>query len=1170
MAFPLTDEQKAVVDNTGGELLVSAAAGSGKTRVLVERLLDRVCREGVDIDRFLVITYTRAAAAELKSRVAEELSLRLRASPGDPWLRRQTTLVYQAPISTIHSFCSDLLREFGHRIDLSPDCRLMDEGESGLLRLRVLEDLVEKAYETIEQSPNFAALVDTLSAGRDDRLLFQITSALHLKLQAHPDPLAWLEAQRKNYDLSHISKPEDTLWGKALLDDAAETCEFWADRLEKLVPLCAAHPGLEANYLPSVQDGVQLFSRLAQAARTGWNETVSACRVSFLPAGRKKMDQTLPEVGIVKAVRQAAREALEELQSLFCQGGQDVLADLSFVRPAVEGLFDLTASFHHRLAKEKEKRRLLDFSDLEHLAVRLLEHQEIAETLSRRYAEVMVDEYQDSNQVQNVIFHAVSDGGRILFQVGDVKQSIYRFRLADPTLFLKKYETFPREGAKGQPRLALLTKNFRSRPQVLGAVNDLFRSILSPHVGELSYTPDQALSPGGSFPMGDDPCWNTGLDVIFSPAEEETVHKDLLEARWVARRIRTMLDGGMRVTQGDGLRPMRPGDVAVILRSPNSVTHHYARAFREEGLLWQTEGNGDLLASLEVQVALSLLQVVDNPRQDVPLIAALRSPVWRMTADRLAHLRSQCKTGDFYDALQAGAARGETDCISFLHELDALRLESRDLPAHAFLWLLYERTDLPGIFAAMDGGEERRNNLLLLYEYARTFEGAGHKGLYRFLTYLRRLAENGQSLSAAPPQQGGMGVTLLSIHRSKGLEFPVVIVAGLTRRFNRTDLHAPLLFHAQLGVGPRRLNKERGLEYSTIARTAIARKLDLEMLAEEMRLLYVAMTRAKDKLILTCSLPGGERALAALALWAEHPVPPQRLERCQSMGQWVLLSALSRPEAQALRQLAGAWSPVRTDTESQWDIRVVVPDGEGHFTQRDAEASPSPLPQGLAERLAWVYSHGQAVDLPSKLTATQLKGRDMDKEAAEQTLLPAPTPSFPRPRFLREEQGLTPTERGTALHQAMQFFDFSRGETAEAVEEELDRLVREEFLTPAQREVVSGDAILTFFRSELGREILSAPRLEREFKFSLLCPASAYFPDAEPEEEILFQGVIDCWFESQDGQITVVDLKTDRRPDPQRYVPQVTSYAHALERITGKPVTRKLLYFFSDGSLHSL
>ena len=1170
MAFPLTEEQRRVVEERGGEILVSAAAGSGKTRVLVERLLERVVEEKIDIDRFLVITFTRAAAAELRGRVVEELNRRLAEQPADRWLRRQATLIYKAPISTIHALCGELLREFGHRIALDPDFRLLDDAEAGMLRANVLENVVEGRYENLREGEDFALLLDAFSAGRDDLRLLKIASELHLKLQAYPDPERWLGEMEGLYDLPEGALPGDTPWGRQLLEETAHKAGEWKARLEQTFELCTADPGLEANYLPSLQDAANLFGALEAAARQGWDEVRKLGKPGFLTAGRKKMDRTLPEVEQVKTVRSQAKEGLEELLEPFTQDGAEVVADLRAVFPAVRGLFSLIRDFDAALQKEKTRRRVLDFNDLEHKTVHLLQNEAVAQVLSERYAEVMVDEYQDTNAVQNAIFDTLSGGGRRLFQVGDVKQSIYRFRLADPTIFLRKYRDFPTQDVEeGQPRLTVLTRNFRSRPEVLHSVNDLFYAVLSREVGELDYTADHALYPGAQFPAGEN--YSTELTGLFSESgeDEEKVPRDLQEARAVARRVRELLESGFRVSHRDGLRPVRAGDIAVLLRSPGSVLHHYARAFAEEGLPWQADGGGDLLGALEIQVALALLRVVDNPRQDVPLIAALRSPVWGMSADRLAQLRAGSPKTDFYTALEAGADRGEEDCAAFLTELTALRSECADLSAHGFLWLLYERTNLLGIFSAMEGGAERRANLLLLYEYARSFEQAGHKGLNRFLRLLERVNESGRGLAGPGGSRGESAVTLLSIHRSKGLEFPVVLVAGLNRQFNRADLYAPLLFHPELGVGPKRLVEQRHLEYPTLPRRAIARRLDREMLAEEMRLLYVAMTRAQEKLILFCALTHGEKKVASLAPWTGKTLSPLVLEGSRSMGEWILLHALSRPEGAELRAIAGGLGMPCAGLESVWDIRILNEETQTERSIPEEETAPAnPLPESLFEGYDWVYPYQEEVDLPSKLTATQLKGRDLDREVEQESPLPPKAPTFARPRFLQEDKGLTPSEKGTAMHQAMQFFDFAQHADETAVAAELDRLVERKFLTAQQRSAVPEGPILAFFRSRLGQDLLRAKRMEREFKFSLLTPAKDYFPAAEEGEQVLLQGVIDCWFEDERGDVTVLDFKTDRRPDPAAYAPQVGAYAKALERMTGKRVVRRALYFFADGSTH--
>ena len=1187
MSFPLTTQQRAVVTDRGGCLLVAAAAGSGKTRVLVERLLSRVEDEGLDIDRFLVITYTKAAAAELRGRIVDELAARLAKQPGDRHLRRQATLVYKTQISTVHAFCAQLLRECGHLLDLDADFRLCDEGETGVLRLRAMDGLLEKRYETIGEDPDFALLVDTLSAGRDDSRLVQIALDIYGRVQAHPDPSAWLREQLAAFDLSGTADAGETVWGRLLLADAARQGRYWQGRMAHARELCAGDEKLERGYAPSLSATLEGLGAFAAAAEAGWDRAAALAEIPFpkLGAVRGCGDPMAQEQ--IKAIREKCKKRMGKLRELLRDSSADLLADMALVLPAVRGLFALVEDFSAAYTAEKRRRSLLDFADLEHLAVALLTEDgaptELAEQWSARFDEVMVDEYQDTNEVQNAIFQAVSGGGRKLFLVGDVKQSIYRFRLADPTIFLEKYRTFrpAGEAAEGEPRRILLTRNFRSRPQVLEGANDLFRALMSREFGEMDYGPDESLYPGAAFP-GNEADYAVELDAVDLSGggdgeEGETPARDLLEARFVARRVRELLDEGFPVSDGEGgLRPVRCADIVVLLRSPNTVLQHYARAFGERDIPWEAEGGGDFFASTEGNVALSLLQIIDNPRQDVALISVLRSPVWGFTADRLALLRGADGKADFYGCLLLGAERGETDCLAFLKELDELRDLAGELSCHQLLWQVYDRTDLLGVFGAMGDGERRRGNLLALAQCARQFEEAGHKGLFGFLTHLARLRENGAKLALPALGRTGGGVRLMSIHKSKGLEFPVVILAGLARRLNREDIQKPMLFHPKLGVGPKGLDRERMVEFTTLARKAVARQLEGEMMAEELRLLYVAVTRAKEKLILSCALTGGARELQRLAGDAGRPVEPQALLATQSVGQWVLLCALARPDGETLRRAADCCVDVAAPCGPAWDVRWV--DGgplfqvQGRWSgrQEGPEADLAAADQGLAERLAWTYPHA-AADIPSKLTATQLKGRALDEEVragagpeTEPAAAPAP---FGRPRFAAEELGLTAAQKGTALHLVMQYLDFERAGTREGAEEEIRRLVDLALLTPEQGEAADPARIAAFFASDLGRELTASTSLHREYKFSILVPAADYYPRAGAGEEVLLQGVVDCWFETLEG-ITVVDFKTDRVTErtvlarAEEYRPQLMAYSRALEEVTGRRVARRILWFF--------
>ena len=1202
MPFPLTEEQRNIVDDRGGELLVSAAAGSGKTRVLVERLLDRVTKEGIDIDRFLVITYTKAAAAELRGRIAQELSDRLAASPNDRHLRRQTTLVYRAQISTIHAFCAALLRENGHLLDLDPDFRLCDEGESRVIMAQVLEEVLDRRYEDLAEDSPFALLVDTLSAGRDDSRLVQIAADVFGRVQSHPDPARWLEEQKELWRLKDISDLTETPWGAPLLEDAKRQMRACRDRLRQALKLAQSDELLKMNYGPTLSASLDALEELFR--ETTWDGVCARLPIPFPAAGRKRKrtvtlspmeEERAAQAGErMKAIRTRCKKTLDKLAVPFAGNTAAQVEELSLSAPVVEALMDLVLDFQTAFSREKAKRGLLDFSDLEHCSVRLLTNgeggpSELAQYWGARYDEVLVDEYQDTNQVQNAIFQAISSNGRRLFQVGDVKQSIYRFRLADPTIFLDKYRRFSsgEEAEEGQPRKRVLSQNFRSRPQVLEGCNDLFRSIMSTEFGELDYTQDQALAPGKSFleeerSGGPDP-YALELNVLdlsfLGDQEGEKEDKNLLEARLAARRIRALLDRPLLIEEGDGLRPLRPSDVMILLRSPGPVLHHYLRALNEAGVPWTADGGENFFQTTEVNTALAILQIVDNPRQDVPLIAALRSPVYGFSGDKLALLRAD-SGGDFYSALVHAAEQGDGECQDVLERLETLRFGAGDRTCRQLIWHIFEQTNLLGIFGAMEGGGERQSNLLSLYALAGQLEDSGCRTLFQFLLRLERLKSTGSRLgNSSGAGREGEGVSILSIHRSKGLEKPVVLVCGLTRRLNRDDLMRPVLFHPKLGVGPRGLDRERMVEYPTLARQAVARQLEREMMAEELRLLYVAMTRAREKLILTTVLSEGADGLKRLG--EDLPVSPLALEQQQSVGAWVLLYALTRPEGQTLRAQAGLPEASEPAAGPAWDIRWV--DGGSLNEVQKVEGRYTSLPQveaaglDLADQLAWTYPHRGAADLPSKLTATQIKGRAQDQEAAEHAAPPSRQGQpITRPNFIAEEKGLTPAQRGTALHLAMQYLSLDGGGSLASVTEELDSLTEAGFLTRLQREAVEPERLSAFLTSPLGRSMAAAgAKCRREFKFSVLDSALNYFPEGKGEE-VLLQGVIDAWFEGADGSITVVDFKSDRiRPGGERaraeeYRAQLNAYRLALSAILGKPVNRQVLWFFATDSAFEL
>ena len=1180
MAIELTREQRAAVEDRGGNLLVSAAAGSGKTRVLVERLMGYVER-GEDIDRFLVITFTNAAAAELRDRIAAAIHARLAQRPGDRHLRRNATLIYKAPICTIDAFCLDFLRQWGHLADLDPDFRLCDEAEGEELRRRALEEVLEVRYANIRNDPSFAALADALAGERDDQTLEDVILDVHRRTLAQPDPANWLRLRKRDFVLPDGLGLEDTPWGRVLLEDSFALTEHWLSVLTALRREIALDGLLNVNYGPTLKGTIAGLERLRDALSQGWDAAADCFPVPFPRAGTKRGDCDEVLKARMTDLRDECKKQLKKLGERFDMTGAQAVEDLRAVGPAMTALLDVTSEFDAAFTRLKRCRRLIDFADGEHLTARLLVGSdgaptELAKDTGCQFVEIMVDEYQDTNAVQNAIFGALSSGDN-LFMVGDVKQSIYRFRLAEPEIFLEKYDRFPltEEAAAGEGRKILLSDNFRSRPEVLDAVNFIFRGVMTRAAGELDYTGAEALRPGRAD-LSPDPRYCVELNCVdlstlTDDGEEEKTDKDLAAARAAAHRIRELLDSGLPI----GDRPVRAEDVVILLRSPGPVLRYYAAALDELGIPWSAEGGQDFFGTTEIAATVALLQVLDNPRQDVALLAALRSPLFGFTPDRLALLRA-AGAGTVYDCLAAGAERGEEDCVSFLALLSELRELAAEESSHRLLWHIYGRLDGPAVFSAMPDGPRRRANLMALYDEACRFESGGHRGLMAFLLHLSRIVENGLTVPVPGSETGG--VRILSIHKSKGLEFPVVLVCGLDRQFNEADTKATILFHPELGLGPKRTDRERGVRYTTIARDAVALRLRRQLRAEEMRLLYVAMTRAEHKLILFTAVNSRGTGLAAMTGQAQYPPSPRRMAEARCMADWVLATALCRSDSTLLWSGLDIPRPAPPADEGfLWNIRLLSgADYERAQGLRTAEArseSVPPLPDNLAERLSWRYPYGACAAIPSKLTATQLKGREKDSEAAENAVELRPTAmqnTLRRPVF-EGQRPLTPAQRGTALHMVMQYLNFDRTGSLAELEDEISRLVLGQYITPQQGAAVDPADILGFFQSDLGRRLQSSPRVEREFKFSLLVPAADYYQETGPEEEVLLQGVVDCWFAEADGTVTVVDFKTDRVTEAnlerraEDYRPQLDAYTRALSQAAGVAVRRRCLWFFSVG-----
>nr|WP_297283784.1 helicase-exonuclease AddAB subunit AddA [uncultured Agathobaculum sp.] len=1177
-----TKDQQTAIQNRGGTLLVSAAAGSGKTAVLVERVLTRLTdpNDPVDIDRLLLVTFTSAAAAEMRERIGAALAQAAARDPQDTRLRRQLFLVHRAKITTVHALCLSLAREQAATLGIAPDFRLMDAQEGIILRAEVLEEVLDAAYE--RGDAGFLTLCDLLTAGRDDKKLGDVILSTYEKIQAHPDPRAFLETVRQGLHADSMDTPH----ARVLLAQTRAAAEHGAAFLHMAVDAVTGIDELYDTYLPALTSDLNQAERLLDALHGGdWDACVEAAQsITFdrLKAARKFEDKAFLEE--IKAMREEWKTVAKTIREKWLTvTAQEAAYDRALTAPALSALIDMVNAFEQAFSDAKRARNAADFNDLEHFAVRLLydggQPSTLARTLSEQYAEIAVDEYQDTNAVQDAIFRALSQGERNLFLVGDVKQSIYGFRLADPSIFLQKYHAFADadEVQDDAPRRVVLGQNFRSRAAVLDACNYLFSAVMGETVGGLVYTDREALHLGMDYPDAGHARYKSEvllLDAAGLGEDEDAPDKTSLEARLVASRIRALLDEGFPVYDKEtgALRPVTPGDIVILLRSPKPRAQAFIAALEQAGLTASAEERGGLLGTAEVGTMVSLLSVIDNPRQDVDLIGVLRSPLFGFSEQELADIRLTDRSISFYDALIT--SRGQFDKAElFLQQLDDLRTFACDQPVYRLMWEIYDRTGALGLYGALPNGAQRQSNLLAFFERARAFEAQGYRGLFSFVRLLRGMQETGEDFQTVGAETTGGAVRILSIHKSKGLEFPVVIVAGCASQFNEIDLREPVLVDKELGFGSKCRDLERGIQYDTIERTAVAVQQRREMVSEELRVLYVALTRAREKLIITAASGTLEKSLQKWAQWATLDTLPQyAMGAVRAPLAWIVAPLLRHPASRALREAYELDVPEHGTDCDAFLLRVFRPDEVSEPTLPEVLRFAEQDTQGYTVQPYLQYPNAFLSELPSKLTATGLGRGYRADEAAEQTPPPRREVKLRAPLFEQGQRRLTPAEVGTAHHLFMQFCDFDAAAASGGVERERQRMEQARLLSPEQAAAIDPGKIERFFASDLYRGLMVAHPVRREFKFSVLVPAAQYFPVAEqaPDEKVLLQGVIDCLIDTPEGFV-ILDFKTDRVTEngiaarAEQYRAQMQAYMLAVREIFSQPVSRCVLYFFHNG-----
>ena len=1163
MAEKLTPQQAQAVWNRGGKLLVSAAAGSGKTKVLVDRILSYL-KDPVNpanIDDFLIITYTKAAAAELRGKIATKLNQEIALDPTNKHLQRQLQRLYLAKISTVHAYCADVLREHAFRLDIPVDFRVMEEQESEEMQFQVIEKLLDEAYKATHFDADFQAFADTQGYGRNDIALPKLVWKLYEKnARCHMDPNKWLQWCLDALNFTEENDISQSPWADYLIADLHHYLDLQIDALTTCAERATSAEGM-TKPVTILYEEIEQMRRIRACNK--WDEIIANADVSFntLRFPTKNVDPDL--VARVKAVRENAKKGLLHKLSRFSDDSRQIKKDLSVTAASARGLVRFTQGFIAEYDRQKKRKRVLDFGDLEHKMLDLLVGKDrncltsTAIEIGNRFREVMVDEYQDSNEVQDTIFSALTFKRQNCFMVGDVKQSIYQFRQADPEIFIKKYMEYA-DGANAQPgegRKVLLSSNFRSGEGVINAVNDVFTLCMSEKVGGLTYGADEKLYEGISHvSLGEPEVELYGLSVKEATYPEE--------AAFVAQRVAQLLDGTHMVRDGDQLRAIKPDDIAIIMRSPKSVGEHYKKALESVGIRCHVPSANNLLENEEIQTLHAILKVIDNPQQDIPMVAVLTSKVFRFTADDLAALRGQHK-GSIYDSLLKDAAQKS---VAFVSAISDLRKKARVCTLMGLIRNILSTTKLDSIFAAMPDGESRAENLLGFYKLAAEFDACGGKSLSKFLTHLESLDKF--NISNGDEKGTAGAVTMMTIHKSKGLEFPVVILPALSKRFNTDDAREQMLCDKHLGIGLNCIDMEKGVRYPSISKRAIQAKILADNLSEEMRVLYVAMTRARDRLIMVYAAENLEKDLQNLALRMPDSSKELLTSQVSCAGEWILMTALQRSEANAFFSLCQRPDDVRIG-KTPWLIDVVEAESirkqcssELEETEKKADAN---VIDKIKKTLHMDYPYKPATVTPSKQTATQIKGREKDAEAAGDTALQVRYAKyFRKPTFLGEK--VSGAKRGTAMHAVMQHICYEKCSTAAQVNAELTRLAQEGFISQSDADLVSPDKVVSFFNTEIGKRIRSGENILREFKFSILEDAEK-FQSGVKDEKVLVQGVVDCALIEEDG-ITVIDFKTDRvtyetlQGVAQGYKPQIMAYSNALQRIYNKPIKAAMLYFF--------
>ena len=1213
-----TNEQLQAIQEKDSNILVAAAAGSGKTAVLVERIIHKIIDEQMDIDKILVVTFTNAAASEMRERILEAIYKKLEENPENVHLQRQIILLNKASICTIHSFCLDVIHNHFYEIDLPSNFKIADTAEIDLLKQEVLDDLFEQKYT--ENDKDFIELLENYTNYRGDEALQELVLKIYKFIQSSPFPIKWLQ---EKLELLKIEDKDisQTIWGKLIIQAVEDDIQESIMQLETVKSKMALYSEMTKFYQKICEDLIILKDLQNY---NSWDELyIKLLNFNFSkwPVD-KKVTNDLKEDS--KEIRDKVKKHIKEKTAKLLSFSQEqAVKDLKIITPILEKLANLVTEFTKNFAEKKKEKNCIDFNDIEHFALKLLLDEnnnptEVAKKYKEKFEEIAIDEYQDSNLVQEAILTSISKGNSI-FMVGDVKQSIYKFRQARPELFLQKYDEYKNKEEKTQEdNLKIqLFRNFRSRQNILNITNLVFESIMSKELGDINYNENEYLNYGANYPEPEEIKNYAGiaeLDIIDlkedesitafegeeDEEEQERVEDDVLEAKFVANKIQELLNSDYMVfDKKQGYRTIRPKDIVILLRATSNLSPIYEKELSDLELPVFSDTSGTYLDTVEIQTILSVLKIIDNPLQDIPLVVVLRSSICNFTDNDLITIRLTDRNCNFYEALIKTRLICDGDLKnkieSFLEKLEKWKSISQYMPLDEFIWQIYLDTGYYQYVGLLPNGAMRQANLKTLFEKAKQYEKASFKGLFNFIQFIDKLKkQNGDLASAKLIGENEDVIRIMSIHKSKGLEFPVVFLCNSHKKFNMQDLNDNILLHQDIGFGPTIMDTTRKIKYSSIAKDAIKLKMKQETLSEEQRILYVALTRAKEKLYITGRSKDFTKYVQdknkVLEMYESENIKldAKLMKKANSYLDWIMYVYLFnqgrtitlKGEQYKLSDIitlnvSNKKDLLKTLAKEEVVEQIDLKEKIEQILKNKSEEENKKSEQALKELLEWKYDYIVDTTLPTKSSVTKIK---QEKIKLEEILkgIESEEVEYKKsytPKFMQEDKKISNAEKGTLVHLCIQRLDERKDYELKDIQNMILNLVEKEIITQNEADAIDVNLIYQYTKSQLFEELRQAKEVHKEQPFYINIPAKDVVSEAEnSKKNILVQGIIDLYYIDKNDNLVLIDFKTDyisNEPNAkekilEKYKVQLEIYKTALEQALGRTVNKTALCLVKD------